>query len=65
MLARPIKGIKKLLVDRDEMLRGGIERTFDEFALLRRRAGPMDSIDVLAGYSAKEGLFFRVTPLLC
>jgi hypothetical protein len=47
------------------MFRGGIERTIDEFALLYRRAGPMDSIDVLAGYSAKEGLFFGVTSLLC
>jgi hypothetical protein len=65
MLARPIKGIKKLLVDSDEMFRDGVVRAYDEFALLDRRAGPMNSSDVLAGYSAKEGLFCRVTPLLC
>jgi hypothetical protein len=47
----------RLPVVRELMFEDEIERTTDEPALGYRRAGPMDSSDVLAGYSAKEGLF--------
>jgi hypothetical protein len=57
MLVRPTIGIMRLPVVRELMFEDEIERTTDEPALGYRRAGPMDSSDVLAGYSAKEGLF--------
>ena len=65
MLARSTKGIKKLRVVHEWMFQDEIGRTSDEFDLRYRRAGSGDSSDLLAGYSAKEGLFCRVTPLLC